>query len=99
MIGKQPSLVAGVESARFGHGLVFGKFMPPTEGHIYLADFARRSCDKLTIVVGSLPEEPIPGALRHQWMAEIFPSCTVLHLDKPMPQEPKHPEDLPFFRL
>jgi HTH-type transcriptional repressor of NAD biosynthesis genes len=73
--------------------------MPPTNGHIYLADFARRCCENLTIVVCSLPEEPIPGKLRYQWMKEIFPDCNVVHLDKVMPQEPANLEDRAFFRL
>ncbi|YCM46196.1 AAA family ATPase [Verrucomicrobiaceae bacterium 227] len=75
------------------HGLLLGKFLPPHRGHVYLADFARHYVDHLTIVVGTIPSEPIPGDLRYQWMRELFPSCNVVHLDKDLPQEPsEHPD-------
>ena len=32
---------------RFRRGLILGKFMPPTQGHRYLAGFAARLCDRL----------------------------------------------------
>ena len=99
MIGTDISIVRGIEGRRIRHGLVFGKFMPPTNGHLYLANFARNSCQNLTIVVCSLPDEPIPGKLRYQWMKEIFPDCNVVHLDKVMPQEPASLEDHVFFQL
>lgn len=99
MIGADISLVKGIERRRVEQGLVFGKFMPPTNGHLYLVNFARSSCEKLTIVVCSLPTEAIPGKLRYQWMKEIFPDCNVVHLDEVMPQEPSHAEDKAFFQL
>lgn len=75
------------------HGMLLGKFLPPHYGHVYLADFARNYVDQLSIVVGSIPSEPIPGSLRYQWMKELFPTCNVLHLDKDLPQEPsEHPD-------
>lgn len=50
--------------------------------------------DDLTILVCSLEDDPIPGSLRHAWMAEMFPACRVLHLDDDtVPQEPaNHPD-------
>src|SRR5262249_341183 len=46
----------------------------------------------LTVVVGSLAGEPIPGALRHRWMSEIFPGVRVVHLTDENPQDPsEHP--------
>lgn len=92
-----PDITAGHDDARFEHGLVFGKFMPPTNGHLYLIDFARRSCKKLTIVVLTLENEPIEGHLRYQWVKEIFPDCTVVHHDHDMPQEPRDAHDVPFY--
>ena len=75
------------------HGMVLGKFMPPHRGHIYLCEFARSWSDTLTIVVGSLPDEPIAGALRFEWMRELFPSCRVVHLTDSNPQYPHdHPD-------
>ena len=75
------------------HGLLLGKFLPPHKGHLYLGDFARHFVDDLSIVVGTLPSEPIPGELRFRWMKELFPNCKVVHLDKVLPQEPsEHPD-------
>ncbi len=74
-------------------GMVLGKFMPPHAGHLFLVDFARRMVDDLTVVVGTLAAEPIPGALRHAWMRELFPDLRVLHLTDENPQQPEeHPE-------
>lgn len=99
MIGQNPEIVKALPGRRIRHGLVLGKFMPPTEGHLYLIGFARESCEKLTVVVGTLPDEPIPGRLRYEWIREIFPDAHVVHLDKVMPQAPAHPDDRPFFNL
>ena len=74
-------------------GLVLGKFMPPHSGHLFLVDFARGMVDDLTVVVGSLAAEPIPGALRYAWMRELFPGVRVVHLTDENPQDPaEHPD-------
>ena len=73
-------------------GLVLGKFLPPHAGHVYLIETARRQCDDLSIVVGTLAREPIAGALRALWMRALFPDLRVLHLTDDNPQEPsEHP--------
>lgn len=73
-------------------GLVLGKFMPPHLGHVYLIEFAKAYADDLTVVVGSLEREPIPGALRARWVRELFPDVNVVHLTDENPQEPhEHP--------
>ncbi len=78
-------------------GLVLGKFLPPHLGHVYLCEFARGYVDDLSVVVGTLKREPIPGALRHCWMSELVPGARVLHLDEELPQDPsEHPD---FWRL
>ena len=75
-----------------GHGLILGKFLPPHAGHLYLADFARNFAERLTILVCSLPGDPIPGELRYAWMRELFPAARVIHIDRELPQEPgEHP--------
>ncbi|MFA5888149.1 MAG: AAA family ATPase [Candidatus Nanoarchaeia archaeon] len=75
------------------NGLVIGKFMPPHQGHKYLVDFARNYCDKLTVMVCSIQQEPIEGKLRHEWMKESFPDVNVIHHSAEIPQEPKdHPD-------
>lgn len=99
MIGKDLSIIAPITSEKVPHGIVLGKFMPPTLGHQYLVDVARGSCQKLTIVVGTMPDEPIPGGLRYEWMKEMFPDCHVVHLDRVMPQAPAHEDDDAFFDL
>ena len=74
-------------------GMLLGKFMPPHNGHLYLARFAQNYVDDLTIVVGTLKDEPIPGELRHQWMTELFPDANVVHLAEELPQHPdEHPD-------
>ncbi|MEI9943754.1 MAG: AAA family ATPase [Chitinophagaceae bacterium] len=51
-------------------GFVLGKFMPLHKGHLALIDFAYNNCDKLHIIVCYTKNEPIPGNIRTQWMAE-----------------------------
>ncbi|MFA5888462.1 MAG: adenylyltransferase/cytidyltransferase family protein, partial [Candidatus Nanoarchaeia archaeon] len=75
------------------NGLIIGKFMPPHQGHKYLVDFARNYCDKLTVMVCSIQQEPIEGKLRDEWMKESFPDVHVIHHSAEIPQEPKdHPD-------
>jgi NadR type nicotinamide-nucleotide adenylyltransferase len=78
-------------------GLILGKFLPPTRGHQYLVDFALNWVEDLTVIVGPLAAEPIPGVLRHQWMAEMFPRARVVHLTDENPQYPHEHTD--FWRI
>lgn len=80
-------------------GFVLGKFMPPHNGHVFMCEFARQYVDELTILVCSLPDEPIPGELRFAWMREMFPGCDVQWINDVLPQEPRGPDDLAFRRL
>lgn len=73
-------------------GLILGKFMPPHLGHKYLIDFARSAVDDLTVQVCSIASEPIPGALRYQWVRSSFGDVRVVHNDDANPQVP---EDCP----
>lgn len=74
-------------------GMVLGKFLPPHAGHVYLVEVAKRMCDELTVVVGTLAREPIPGELRVRWMRELFPDVRVVHLTDENPQQPgEHPD-------
>lgn len=76
-----------------GTGLVLGKFMPPHRGHQALIEFAAAYCERLIIVVGSMPGEPIDGHLRFQWLQQLAPNAEVLHLHQTMPQHPhEHPQ-------
>ena len=75
-------------------GLTLGKFMPPHRGHQFLIDFARGYVDELVVLVCSLPDDPIPGALRYDWMRRLYPDCRVVHVTDDLPQAP---EDDPGF--
>jgi len=93
------SMLKGIETAKVKQGLVFGKFMPPTNGHLYMINFAKQSCENLTILICSLKEEPISGDLRYKWLKELFPDCNVVHQSIDIKQEPDSPEDQAFFNL
>ena len=74
-------------------GFVLGKFMPPHAGHVHLCETARALVDQLTILVCWLPDDPVPGPLRLQWMKDLFPDCRVLGHDKIVPQAPADSAD------
>ncbi|WP_420138887.1 AAA family ATPase [Sphingomonas sp.] len=67
------------------HGVVFGRFMPLHGGHIALVRTARALVDHLTIVVCWQPDDEVPGAVRVQWMLEMFPSLRVVAHCMPSP--------------
>jgi HTH-type transcriptional regulator, transcriptional repressor of NAD biosynthesis genes len=79
------------------HGMILGKFLPPHAGHLYLIAFAKQCVEKLTVVVGSLASEPIPGVIRYDWIKTLFPDIEVLHLTDENPQYPH--EDPDFWRI
>jgi HTH-type transcriptional repressor of NAD biosynthesis genes len=57
---------------KYKHGLILGKFAPFHNGHKYLIDTAVEKCEKLTVLICSLPYEEIPGELRYQWLKEQY---------------------------
>ena len=57
-----------------------GRFHPPHNGHVFLITYAARQCQSLTIILCSLPDEQIPGAMRKQWLADLFPHAHVAHI-------------------
>ena len=80
-------------------GFLLGKFMPPHAGHILLCETARRLVDQLTILVCWLPDDPIPGPLRLEWMRALFPHCRVIGHDAVVPQAPgDHPDFWPIWQ-
>lgn len=82
------------------NGFLLGKFFPPTTGHQFLCEFAQNYCENLTILVCSLPNEPIDGRLRYKWMKELFPKSNVLWCNwGDLPQEPKDENDLEFWDI
>jgi len=80
-------------------GFVLGKFMPPHAGHVHLCATARHLRDAPTILVCSLPDDPIPGPLRLEWMRRLFPDCRVIGHEGAAPPTPEivrlvHPEPI-----
>ena len=75
---------------------VLGKFMPFHNGHKFLIDTAIVNSEKVTVIVGSLPTEPIPGNIRFKWVKEQYrtnPNVTVVHCNEVLPQYPEeHPD-------
>ena len=59
-------------------GLIIGKFMPIHEGHIAMIRFASQHCDELIVSMSYTEEDPIPGALRFNWITEIFQDDNII---------------------
>lgn len=73
--------------------MILGKFMPVHRGHQHLIDFARERVEQLTVIVGSLVSEPIPGHLRYEWVKELYPDVNVFHCTDENPQYPHEHAD------
>jgi HTH-type transcriptional regulator, transcriptional repressor of NAD biosynthesis genes len=76
---------------RYKHGLVLGKFMPPTNGHLFLIDSAIQKCEKVYVMICSIESEPISGKLRYSWLKQIYdgePAVEVIWCDDPNPSYP-----------
>ena len=87
-----PPLAASA-SRRYRRGFLLGKFLPPHAGHLHLVRTALARCDELTILVCTREHEQIPGALRVQWMRELFPSARVVHVSDDIPSYPHESPD------
>lgn len=74
-------------------GFVLGKFMPPHAGHVTLIQAARALVDELTVLLCSLPDDPIPGEMRLEWMRGLFPDCRLLSHSQAIPQHPEGNSD------
>jgi HTH-type transcriptional regulator, transcriptional repressor of NAD biosynthesis genes len=74
-------------------GFILGKFMPPHAGHVILCEAAARLVDELTILVCWLPDDPIPGPLRLEWMRDLFPQARVVGHDALVPHAPAESPD------
>ena len=74
-------------------GFLLGKFMPPHAGHVTLIQSARALVDDLTVLLCSLPDDPIAGETRLEWMRRMFPDCRIVHHSQPVPQAPAEDPD------
>ena len=69
-------------------GLIIGKFMPLTKGHVGLIDFGLKNCEKLIVAVCSMKSEPIPGELRYDWVKKYYGDdkrIEVVHITEELP--------------
>jgi NadR type nicotinamide-nucleotide adenylyltransferase len=70
-------------------GFMIGKFMPPTNGHDFLGQFAlAHTGGDLTVMVESQDGQPIPGRLRTDWMRELLTGANVVNHHETLPQDP-----------
>lgn len=70
-------------TARYGVGLVVGKFSPLHHGHELLLETALERCERVLALSYSKPELPGCGAAkRGAWLAELFPEIEHLPLDE-----------------
>jgi NadR type nicotinamide-nucleotide adenylyltransferase len=69
-------------------GFLLGKFMPPHAGHLALIRAARALVDELTVLVCWLPDDPVAGETRLQWMRDLCPDCRVVGHGAVVPQAP-----------
>ena len=74
-------------------GFILGKFMPLHAGHVTLIKSARALVDELTILLCSLPDDPIPGEVRLDWLRGLFPDCRIVWHPHPVPQQPADDPD------
>lgn len=76
-----------------------GKFFPFHKGHQYLIDTAMYECEKVTVLVCSLPGDSIPGYWRYKWVSEQYTNTNVsVKWSKDiLPQYPK--EDKNFWEI
>lgn len=58
--------------ARHDHGLVIGKFWPPTAGHVGLIAAAAAVCERVSVVAMAAAWEDLPLDLRVRWLRELF---------------------------
>lgn len=59
-------------------GFLLGRFMPPHAGQVALIGSAAALVDELTIMVTARIGDPIGGAIRADWLRDLFPSCKII---------------------
>ena len=77
---------------KYNHGMVLGKFYPPTLGHKYLIDTALEQCVHVTLFMCSLKRETIPGRLRYYWLQLMYfykPHLRIVWIQDELPQTPE----------
>ncbi len=69
------------DNKTYALGVVIGKFLPPHAGHHLLIETALSRCEKTVVFCCVKPTDPIPGALRVEWLREIHPTADVRFVD------------------
>lgn len=87
MIAREPdrgeARGRGDGAARFGTGLVVGKFSPLHRGHQHLLDAAQAQCLRLVVLSWSQPEfAHCEAARRERWLTTLYPEARVVVLDR-----------------
>lgn len=85
---------------KYKNGLVLGKFMPVTNGHLFLIDTAIEQCETTHVMVCSDNTQPIEGWLRHRWVHDIYkdnPNVDVIWCTDQNPQYPHECESVDIF--
>jgi HTH-type transcriptional regulator, transcriptional repressor of NAD biosynthesis genes len=78
---------------RFKNGLVLGKYMPLTFGHMHLIDTAIEQCETVHVLICSLANEPIPGELRYAWLKEVYENTNGVNIIWCQDENPQIPSE------
>jgi HTH-type transcriptional repressor of NAD biosynthesis genes len=73
------------------YGLIIGKFMPLTKGHMALIEFGKRNCDILVVAVCYTKGEPISGIQRFGWVNDTYKNdkkVFVTYVEEDLPDAP-----------
>lgn len=84
---------------KYKNGLVFGKMNPFHRGHQHLIDSAKEQCENVTVLICSLKNETIPGALRYDWLRNTYRNTNVniVHITDEVIQYPNSDNDEMFW--
>jgi len=74
-------------------GFVTGSFRPFHKGHMALIDYAKANCDKLTILVTTLPDEIISYKHRLSWVLSTYLDDPKVDVVNAIIKEPDLPYD------
>ena len=56
-----------------------------------MLNVAQDQCKQLAILLCSQPDDPIPGAVRLEWLQKTFPQAHIVHHPEPLPRDQSNP--------
>ncbi|GGM29517.1 AAA family ATPase [Dactylosporangium sucinum] len=65
--------------------VVLGRFLPVHDGHRYLIEIARAHAANVWVFVRAGADDPVPLAVRQEWLAELFPGVSVAAIEDGAP--------------